>query len=230
MIWKLFTSDDRSIHYFCGGILPFPMLLHWLHTFCIYCLCFLFWKNTKHSEALFNCMFWCHVGIINITGESGIDNKCHVFQVAPVFMAPLNWIQNWIILGGVFFQGSQSLWNSGKTLKMRFHFSSQGKLREHKIRENSGNLTVAQKGKVSPSLGYVQIVPRVQLVSMDQYCWLSISPTPGATEFSDRATSICPGHASTGYKLTIQSGFLNQCSKYTRAAFFLPMPWASRTQ
>ena len=41
-------------------------------------------------------------------------------------------------------QGSQPLWKSGKTLKMSFQFSSQGKLREFgktpKIRENSGNL------------------------------------------------------------------------------------------
>ena len=59
--------------------------------------------------------------------------------------------------------------------------------------------------------------------SFDWFCKLAVvltfySPAPGATEFSDWATSVCPGHASTGYKLTIQSGLY---IKYIRAAFFL---------
>ena len=56
-------------------------------------------------------------------------------------------------------QGSQSLWKSGETLKMSFHFSSQENSGNFflggggEIMENSGNLTVGQKGKVFSSLG-----------------------------------------------------------------------------
>ena len=69
-------------------------------------------------------------------------------------------------------QGSQLLWKSGKTLKMSFQFSSQGKLREFgKNTKNLGKLRefvkVTQKGKVFTGLGYVRLVPCVQVVFID---------------------------------------------------------------
>ena len=69
-------------------------------------------------------------------------------------------------------QGSQPLWKSGKTLKMSFQFSSQGKLREFgENAKNQGKLrefvTVTQKGKVFASLGYVRLAPCVQVVFID---------------------------------------------------------------
>ena len=69
-------------------------------------------------------------------------------------------------------QGSQPLWKSGKTLKMSFQFSSQGKLREFgENAKNQGKLrefvTVTQTGKVFASLGYVRLVPCVQVVFID---------------------------------------------------------------
>ena len=69
-------------------------------------------------------------------------------------------------------QGSQPLWKSGKTLKMSFRFSSQGKLREFgENTENQGKLmefvTVSQKRKVFASLRCVRLVPCVQVVFID---------------------------------------------------------------
>ena len=58
-------------------------------------------------------------------------------------------------------QGSQPLWKSGKTLKMR---GKRKKINQGKLREF---VTVTQKGKVFTSLGYVRLVPCVQAVSID---------------------------------------------------------------
>ena len=62
-----------------------------------------------------------------------------------------------------------TLETQGKTLKMSFQFFSRGKLREfRKNNKNQGKLgefvTVTQKGKVFASLGYVRLVPCVQVV------------------------------------------------------------------
>ena len=65
-------------------------------------------------------------------------------------------------------QGFQPLWNSGKTLKMSFQFSSQGNLGGKTHTQKSGKLRefvkVTQKGKGFAILGYVRLVPCVQVV------------------------------------------------------------------
>ena len=75
------------------------------------------------------------------------------------------------VRGGVWYwQGSQPLCKSEKTLEMSFQFSSQGKRREfgENIKKNQRKrrefVTVTQKGKVFASLGHVRLVPCVQVV------------------------------------------------------------------
>ena len=120
---------------------------------------------------------YIHWGVFITTGSVGSGAK---FPTASwsgggggdIPLRPIKLVPDWL---DTLLQGSQPLWKSGETLKMSFQYSSQGKLREFggKNTQNQGKLrefvTVTQKGKVFASLGYVRLVPCVQVVFID---WL----------------------------------------------------------